>query len=242
MKTITLSIITGLMFILSSCNDFFSKNESGKDALIVSVLEDVTEPDFIASPDPHVVISRFGLDDNKWKSAHFRYSTISQLDYNPREDIVLPSKNDLMENSLLRNKEVSNFKNQIIEVLSREQETSFPQTNSSIFVPILRELQALSNLEADRKELVVLSDLKENSTVYSWYAQRDYQILETDLERVVEIFLQHVPPNFAVNGVSLQIIYIPKDAKDNIEFLKLVEVYKEVFKRLDIPITISANM
>mgnify|MGYP001446102737 CR=1 FL=1 len=240
MKTITTYI--GLIFILSaiSCEDF-NKGSSKYETMVMSVLEDITEPDFIASPDPNIIIDRFDLGNDIWKSAHFRYRKISQLDYTPLDEIVLPLGNELFENSLLRNKKVSSFKNRIIEVVTKEKDT-FLQTHSSIFNPILRELQALSKLTADRKELIVFSDLKENSNFYSWYLSRDYKILNENPDLVVEKFLQQVPQDFDVSGVSLQIIYIPYDAKDNQEFMKLVKVYKEVFRRLKIPLTISANM
>jgi len=238
MKSIYLLVVTGLMHIcMSSC----SSSETD-DSLVISIMEDVTEKDYKTRPHSQTIINDLHLTDNPWRSVTFRYTTVSELDYNRQEEVSLIQENRLVGNSYLRKKKIKEYTSDISSIIEQTR-TPVEQSQSAIFLPIIRELRQLAQMSANTKELYVFSDLKENdSEWFSFYRSSNLQSLKNYPDEVVELFLAQIPEGASFDNVSLHIIYEPLNADDNQEFRLMVKLYQNIFDSLNVPLSFSANM
>lgn len=238
MKRISILVATELILLsISSCTHFETE-----DTKILSVMEDRTEAHFKIRPKSEDISAHLALENNLWRGTTFRYTTVTEIDYNQQKEVVLQPENEITGNSYLRKKKVQNFKNEITGILDYPRD-SLEQKQSAIFLPLIRELIHLSEMEGSTKELIVYSDLKENdSDWFSFYRSSNLKTLQKNPDKAVELFLSKVPDGAEFNGVSLHIIYEPLDSQDNKEFRLMIKLYQQVFKKLGIPFKISANL
>lgn len=238
MKRIFIFMTTGLiLFGISSCSHFESQGTK-----IISVIEDRTETHFKIRPKPEDISTHLAMENNLWRGTIFRYTTVSEIDYNQQKEIVLQAENQLTGNSYLRKKKIQDFKNEITAMLEYPRD-SLEQEQSAIFLPLIRELIQLSEMEGSEKELIVFSDLKENdSEWFSFYRSSNLKTLQENPEEALELFLSRVPEGATFNQVSIHIIYEPLDAQDNREFRLMIKLYQHVFRELGVPFKISANL
>jgi hypothetical protein len=205
-------------------------------------MEDRTETHFKMRPKFENISEHLAMENNLWRGTIFRYTTVSEIDYNQQKEVVLQAENEITGNSYLRKKKIQNFKNEIEGILEYPRD-SLEQKQSAIFLPVIQELIHLSGMEGSAKELIVYSDLKENdSEWFSFYRSSNLKTLQKSPEKAVELFLSKVPDEAKFNGVSLHIIYEPIDSQDNKEFRLMIKLYQQVFKKLGVPFIISANL
>lgn len=238
MKRISILVATELILLsISSCAHF-----EPQDTRILSVMEDQTEVHFKIRPKSEDISAHLALENNLWRGTIFRYTTVTEIDYNQQKVAVLQPENEITGNSYLRKKEIQNFQNEVTSILEYSRD-SLEQKQSAIFLPLIRELIHLSEMEGSTKELILYSDLKENdSDWFSFYRSSNLRTLQKNPDKAVELFLSKVPKGAKFNGVSLHIIYEPIDSQDNKEFRLMIKLYQQVFEQLEIPFKISANL
>ncbi len=230
-------VVTELMLLsISSCNPFETDNSH-----IYSVMKDRTEHDFKASPQADDILNHIHIENDIWRGTIFRYTTVSEIDYNQQRELNLQSENEYTGNSYLRKKKVRDFKNEISQLLEHSA-NSVNQSKSSVFLPLIRELDHLSQMEGSKRELILFSDLKENNSWFSFYNPSDLKSLQNQKEKIVKLFLSQIPQDARIKDVSLIIIYEPLDANDNQEFRLMVDLYQSIFKKLAVPMTVKANL
>ena len=205
-------------------------------------MEDTTERNFKRQPQYQSVIKHIGLNDNIWRGLIFRYTTLSDIDFNERKETQLSPEHKLTGNSYLRKKDVKSLQDEIANILEYPRD-SIERKQSAIFVPIIRELDYLSSIEGSKKELLLYSDLKENdSEWFTFYRKTNFEKLQKVPDEVVETFLSQIPEGSNFDGVSIRIIYEPLNSEDNKEFRLMEGLYRKVFARLNVPISFSANL
>lgn len=237
MKNLIILVVTELMLLcISSCNPSETDNTR-----IYSVIEDRTERNFKMSPQAEDILNYIQIENDLWGGTILRYTTVSEIDYNQQRELNLPSENEYTGNSYLRKKKVRDFKNEALQLFEHSKDSA-NQSRSSIFLPVIRELDHLSRIKGAKKELILFSDLKENDSWFSFYNPSDIKALEKDSEKIAKLFLSKVPQDARIKDVSLTIIYEPLNANDNQEFRLMVDLYKHIFKKLDVPISFSANL
>lgn len=239
MKNIILFLAFELLLLsTSSC----SNSNNIEKVNYFSILEDLTEDNFKATPNSQDVIDYISIDKNKWQGYEIRYSSLTELDLNNLKYVSIDSEKKITGNDYLRKHKIEVFKDSIRSILNKETDT-IADTESNIFFPILNELNTLSQLKGEQKELIVFSDLKDNDTEwFSFYNRDDFKLLKDNPEKVIQMYLNYVPENYSFSNVKLHIIYHPFDAKDNHEFRLMRVIYKEVFEKLGVSITFSANL
>lgn len=207
---------------------------------VYSVLYDTTDS-LLAVPNAKD-LWEFMDADNSNKEILIRYSELSDVDINAVEQL----KRDRLESGLLSNeihekRKTDAFKNQFQDFFNSKQ--SQQQSHSVIFKPILEELSFLSGLEDGTvKHCVVYTNLMENSDWMSFYSSDDLLSLYHDTDKITKRYMEQVPSRTDFSGVSLHIIYKPTGYDDNRQYVKLRQVYQDVFDRLEVPISFSANI
>lgn len=208
----------------------------------ISVLEDFTETDFIAKPNADVFRTKFGLENDPWQSANFRYGAISSLIHNKRMQTGLSGGTALLGNQLERDAEIAKFYADIDTVL-----TSIKQTNkhqySSIWKPIVEELQYLQKDTMNVTTLYVYSDLQENNgNWFSVHRYEDLRLLQSNPNKVQELFLQQASGVRSSSNVKMVVVYQPQTMKQDSMFSQMRQVYTAVFKQLGISIEFVSHL
>src|SRR5690554_3117262 len=98
MKNLIILVVTELMlFCISSCNPSETDNTR-----IYSVIEDITEHSFKTRPQAEALLKYINIDGNLWRSTILRYTTVSEIDYNQRKELILSPDDKYTGNSYLR--------------------------------------------------------------------------------------------------------------------------------------------
>jgi len=226
-----------LLFVssLTGCTAPESRTE------VYSVLHDITDP-LLAVPNLDELVRTMSITDTD-KTIVVRYAHISDVDYNKVEELMRPQQQrGLLANQVKEKKKQREFEKEL-SLLFMEQDSLVPTSHSSVFVPIIRELQYLASLpEGYTKNLVIYSDLIENSDLASFYHPRDIRLLYQHPDVLKGRFLDLAGTFPRVSNIKVQLIFIPRDQRENARFRKIQELYQKVFDELDIPIVFSANL
>lgn len=83
-------------------------------------------------------------------------------------------KSEMEANKFLRQKEVEKFRGQLVDFLQEvnAEYTGKSLDNSHIFEPVCKGIKKLNNADADRKIMLIYSDLLENSDVANLHAKK----------------------------------------------------------------------
>ncbi|HRH03430.1 MAG TPA: hypothetical protein PLN13_09205 [Bacteroidia bacterium] len=204
------------------------------------IARDVTDS-IIEQPKPEEIFNLFGLTENPLNGAIFKFQNLSDVSYNQRSQVKIEPQNKWLSNEMERQGEIKKFKIAIESKLSEIPSDSVEKENSSIYLPIVRELNQLSQSKSDRKILVVYSDLMENTPEFSFYRKEDFELVKNQpysLQKRFEKELLISP----LSGVEIYFIYQPKDLKSDARFLIISEFYKKLLESKGAKVTISANL
>lgn len=224
-----------LMFAgLSSCTSTVEERE------VYSVLYDTTDT-LLATPKANDLWD-FTDGNNGNKHLTVRYATLSDVDMNVVKQLKRPpAVSGLFANAVQEKKRLERFKQEFDSLF--DYTDSIGASHSAIFKPILSELSHLSRLpNTQTKHLIVYSNLMENSDWLSYYTTVDLLQLRHKSDELIQRYEKQIPIDGVYSGVSLHIIYKPTDFNDNTRFSKLRMIYQEVFEKLGVPVTFSANL
>lgn len=233
MKKYIYIMVIGLM--ISACTDSENSN------IVISVLEDITETDFIATPDAENIMTQFGFESDLWRSATFRYGRINSLIHNSRDLVSLAQEEALLGNELERRRLVTNFNKGVEDILNKPKDSSI-YNHSSIWLPIVGELKVLQKDSISESRLYVFSDLQENTRWFSVFRVVDIHLLESKTDALVEIFLSKSEGITPSTLIEVIIVYQPKTIAEDELFQKLKQLYLRLFSRLGISIKFTANL
>lgn len=234
MKTYIYTLVLWLM--LSACT-------TDKKQTIISVLEDVTEADFLVTPEPNTILSQFKLDRDLWQGVQFRYGSISSLVHNERIAYELPSKTALLSNEIQRKTVVKQFKANVNEALKRDSYIA-EHRYSAIWTPLVTEIKSLQAIPNSDATLYLFSDLQENNP--DWFSLLKYEDaiqLERNMESVVKLFVSRADGIRKGNkNIKVVVVYQPNNIKEDAAFSKMKQLYSAIFKALGISIEFIANL
>lgn len=233
MKQYIYILVLGLM--LSACTN--SENRT----TVISVLEDHTETDFRAKPTKESITALYGFDTKLWQSATFRYGRINSLVHNVREESNIKGQQPLLGNELERRQLVADFNLDIKKLLERPKDSVVYQ-HSSIWLPLVEELMTLQKDTLSQTTLYVFSDLRENSKWFSTYRASDMKLLNTKTEDVISLFLNKAKGITATDTIKIVVVYQPQTIEEDDFFRQLRELYSQLFSRLGMNITFTANL
>ena len=207
---------------------------------VYSVLFDTTDP-LLATPDTDALWGYMEAE-NIEKHLIMRYSFISDVDINIVQQLERSgSKKGLFSNAIQEKKRLDEFKETFHSVLSKKDSIGSP--HSAIFRPILSEMKNLAAIPIGRKmELIVFSNLMENSDLASFYSSKDLWLLEHNPNELIERYLEQARDVLEVEKIHLTIVYIPKNTLENKRYQQLRFIYTKVFEQLGVPITFTGNL
>lgn len=206
----------------------------------VVVMHDITDPE-ITKPNITDIPSIFNLNNSKWDGASFRFMNITDVSYNRTHETRINAENEWLGNEFEREKKVKQFFADIAKILSEANNESPGKENSSVYLPIARELNRLSQSTSLERELLVYSDLKENTDDFSLYQDRYASLLKVGPEKVRNYFETLIPLK-TLKGIKVYLIYQPANKEEDKEFRLISSIYKKMLEDKGATVEIMANV
>ena len=207
----------------------------------VSVFRDVTDS-ILAKPETKQIQSLFHLSgDKKYNGAQFRFANLSDVSYNQSFEAVIEPTGALFANELTRDKQITRFNDSISNILEKTKGDSIGREHSSLYVPLATELNHLAQSDSKTKIAVVYSDLMENDLDISLYNQSELQLIESNPDTLKTVFEKRLPLS-SLHGVTVYLIYQPKDVEGDREFRIVSGFYKKMLEEKGAIVFITANL
>lgn len=207
---------------------------------IVSEMRDITSS-HKAQPEPGTILSLFTLSTNEWDGAVYRSQDLTDISYNPIKQVNINSANEWLGNSFDRDREVKEFYHKISKLIGDTTSEYIGREQSSIFASVARELNLLSQSKGDTKVVLIYSDLMENTPAFSFYRDKDLNLLKISPEKVRAYFLKIVPLN-DLKGIEVHLIYQPKGIAENTNYQLISSLYKSLLESMGAKVFISGNL
>jgi hypothetical protein len=217
---------------------FLSPLHNPKETMAISVMEDITDA-HKATPDPAKLILLYGLKNDQWHGAIFRYATLTDVSLNATQEKILPPANEFLSNEFQRVKDLNEFTEFIVETLHHKDTAG--RLNSSVYLPLVRELNTLKNISATERILLVYSDLMENESGLSMYDTNTFQKLFSDQESLIAFFNKKLPIS-DLHGITIYLIYQPKNPIADAQYQVVSNFYKVLLERKGAIVMIKANI
>lgn len=207
----------------------------------ISVLEDVTETDFALTPSDSIIFPLLELQDDLWQAVRFRYGTLSDKEHNKRQEVTLEKEISLLGNSFKRKQKVKQYRKRVTALLQKKKvRTAY--NHSTIWEPLVKEIQVLQSNTNSRTIIYLFSDLQENADWFSVYKTSDWMLLQNKREAVKTLFLEKAQGIATTSHISVVVAYQPKTRTEDQSFKIMKELYTSVFSELGIPIHFVANL
>lgn len=247
-KTIT-RIITSLLLMAVSLicivlilTTVFGCNERPSVSTETSIIWDVTEA-HKPVPSAEEILPLFGLSDNASNGATLRFAFASDVSFNHETVFVLPAAgNAITTNQFDRKREVAKYEKLISGFLDSLAMDTLGRPHSSLYVPIAKSLNRLATeSNADRKILLVYSDLRENSAVMNFYKPQTLLLLQNDSAKAESLLFAEQPLG-DLSGIEMHLLYEPRDANDDAAYRIISGFYASLFERKGVKVFVSANL
>ena len=224
------------MIVLGACT-----NVNRRTLTEYSVLRDLTDSTK-AIPDEDALLKDIGIDTNIWNGVNFNFFNIADVSYTPHRRISLEKGGDRLASSeFTRKREITAFKAKLTTLLDSARSDTTGRNHSSIYLPIAEELKRLANSNAERKVLVVYSDLMENTPGLSFYNPLTFAEISSDPDKIKAMFFtKAILPD--LTGVEIHLVYEPKNAKDDANFRRVSDFFRQVFLAQGAKVSISATL
>ena len=230
---LTIFVFTIVILLIADCTRQMSTTTE------VYLYNDVTDLQ-IAKPNLDEIISLYDFD-NKYNGGIFHLAKLTDVSYNQSAEAKIASVNPWLSNELERNKEISNFKDQVLESITNTEKDSTGRVNSSIYLPLANSLNELSNSKMQRRILLVYSDLMENTLEMSFYKKENFALLTTNPQKVQNYFEKLAKLN-SLTGIEVYFIYQPKDNLSDQKYKIVSDFYRKMLEDKGAKVIISANI
>ena len=205
----------------------------------VSVFRDVTSQ-HLAQPDSGALLKFYDFSDNEWNGGIFRFTNITDVSANPVIEVRIDPANKWLSSLPQRNQNIQTFERQVQQIITNAQQDTVGRWHSSIYLPIARELNLLSQSTANRRVLVIYSDLMENDG-FSFYNQSTFSLLQSNPDVVTKFFEQEQPLG-QLNGIEVYFIFQPDSTLSDQQFNVVSGFYKNLLQAKGANVIIEANL
>lgn len=205
----------------------------------VVVLRDITDSHLV-QPKAEEILTLFN-SKSKWNGRVFRYSDLTNVSYNQAKEVKLESQNEWLSNELDRDKGIKRFISSISEIIGSNVTNAKGKDNSSVYFPIAKALNRLSQSSSTVKILLIYSDLMENSEGMSFYDERKLNLVKTNPDEVKRYFNSQGDLK-NLDGIKIYILFQPKGIKDDEQFKVVSGFYKKLLEGKGAQVEITASI
>lgn len=239
-----ISILISLVALLS-CN---KASKEQPDSIYVTTVVDITDSRQVY-PDAEHILPLFGFKNNEASEAMFKICTVTDKELNPAIEFRLPNgieteKDNLEDDPDFRQKLIVKFFTSIRNTIAAFNTKVISDTainHSECFKSISNELQSLVNQKSVKRVLLVYSDLQENSAFFNCYSKSNQKLVQSNPERVADIFDTAGLMPKGLKNITVSFIYNPISREDDIRFMAMLKVYKKLLEVRGAKVTVSAS-
>lgn len=240
MKTSTTIILIAFLAIIAAVL-FYSCTGKSPHAVEASLIIDKTEDTFLAQPDTSAIKHLLPADNEPWQGYRFRLLAISDVDYNPVQQVEILPAFEYTSNTYDRKDQTQKFFTEIDSAFEKANSTPSGKTRSSIYIPLARELNHLAESSAKRRILIIYSDLMEFSFLTDFYKKSVMQKLENQPDELMQTFEKQVPVK-DLKGIEVMIVYQPRNNEESRQFDIVSKFYSNLLQSKGAKVTIGANL
>ena len=214
----------------------------------ITALIDVTDQ-LTVLPQPEAILKLYDFDSDRNINASFKICSITDRQLNPEKDIYLPNssvteKDNVQDDPYYREKLVLLFYNGVRKAINdfiTTNKNDSSLNHSECFRTIADELSNMKNNQAQKKILLIFSDLQENSELFDCYKIRGQELLNKKQGEVLKIFEQaNLLPN-VLKGTIAIFVYAPKNREEDQRYMNMVSVYKKLLESKGAIVKVQAN-
>jgi len=226
---ITILIIVSFFIVIKAILRAISPPSNGS---VTIILFDVTNPNqqnktVFSEQDIQKITTQIEAD--KWSKHQFKIRYIGDVLYTESLVKNLASAKPTTSNIYLRNTLIKNYIKDIQQDIQEAQNLPFDKNHSLVFETITHELQLLQKSLAERKTLIVTSDLMENSTWLSLYEAGNYHSLIHETEQIFELYKERFTP-MDLSGIEVYFTYQANNYQEGKTYEKLGYIYKKLLE------------
>jgi hypothetical protein len=235
MKTLlSIILIVAVVILIVSCTSHTSSY------MEVVLVRDITDS-FLSQPKLEEITPLFGLENNQWQGAKFRFVDISDVSYNHVYETSINSENKWFSNEFKRRKKVKTFYAGVSQILNTSEKETVGKNNSAVYAPIAQELNRLSQSPSQNKVLLIYSDLMENTNDMSFYDMQKFDLLKTNPDSISKYFEAQVPL-LNLQGIKIYLVFQPNGMAEDEQFKMVSNFYKKLFESKGATVEITANI
>lgn len=226
-----LLILSAVLF--SSCNPKPITQE-------ISIVLDLTSTNF-----SHISLNDFKkksiISKNVNNSEAVRIQGITEFGFNEVKSFMLDSVSSaLLSNDYERKHEIKKYNSNIDSVLLELSKNKKERVGSVIYKIISEELNILSKSKADKRMLVINTDLMEKSFI-DFYDQEIFNELVNQPKHIQNLLIEKYPLN-KLSGIEIYILYKPIDKMDSERFEIVSDFYKIFLESYGAHVSIGSNL
>lgn len=226
-----LLILSAVLF--SSCNPKPITQE-------ISIVLDLTSTNF-----SHISLNDFKkksiISKNVNNSEAVRIQGITEFGFNQIKSFMLDSVSiALLSNDYERKHEIKKYYTNIDSALLELSKNKKERVGSVIFKILSEELNILSKSKADKRILVINTDLMEKSFI-DFYDQDIFNEIVNQPKHIQNLLIEKYPMN-KLKGIEIYILYKPIDKIDNERFEIVSDFYKIFLESYGAHVSIGSNL
>lgn len=231
---IRLTPICLILSLLMACE------ESPPEKTVVSCLHDETDS-MHAVVDALCILDLFRFDENPLNAGEFRLSDITDVSMNPTHVIRIDAEEKWNSNQFKRERSIAAFSDSVATMINNAISFTGGKPQSSVYLPIARELRYLAETSAERRILIVSSDLMEHQPGMSFYDKTTFALLTQNSDSLEQL-LEHKAPLPSLDGIKVYFIYQPTDTYHDQQYQVVSTFYKNMLEQKGATVSITANL
>lgn len=206
----------------------------------ISIIVDQTETYF----------RHFTLDELRKVSAitcsenngeHISFHPITEFGFNEEKSFKLdPVENLLMGNDFEREREVLEYFSGIDSTVTEFKNGKEERIGSVIYKILAEELNRLNESMADKRILIINSDLMEKSFI-DFYSYATFSELQRNPEKIQKVLLEKYTLK-DLTGIEVYIIYMPIDKSDSEKFEIVSDFYKVLLQSHGAKVNVKGSL
>lgn len=206
----------------------------------LSVLLDQTEEHFT-----HVTVDDIAkksvITESIANGESIRILSITELGFNTVEVFKIGAvTNVLLDNDFERDGLVTKYFTDIDSVLTGLQSERRERTGSVIYKILAGELNRLSASSADRKLLIINSDLMEKSFI-NFYSTTIFNQTKNEPAKIMDTLIKRYPLK-SLQGIEIYIVYKPTDKSDSERFEIISGFYENFLESLGAKVFVGSDL
>lgn len=241
MKTAAITILAAILLITGGCVYFYNNSSENAYDYEITIAVDRTGSHSVSMPGRETIRQAAEVKNELWSGYLVRLITLSDVDLNKVYEVKIEPEFRFTANEYSRKKKMESFRQELDTAIDKLLSEPLGRPSSSLYIPIIKELEVLSVSKAKNRRLVVFSDLLEESSLMKLDEKKTLALLKQKSDSIAAI-LEKEAPVPSLNGIEIYMIYEPVNSTDSDQHRIISNFYKKIFEQKGAKVFIGANL